>query len=281
MILDAFLDALFDSLRTLPFLLAAFAVMEILEKHQDKLIDHVFAGIGRRGPLIGALMGLVPQCGFSAAMSNLYAGGVITLGTLIAVFLSTSDEAVLIMMSDAAAVSMIIPLLITKLIIAIAFGFLIDCIIKKPEAHEHIHDLCIDCGCHGQKGIIKPVLIHTGRIFGWLLLISFILNVVIEGIGAEKLAELLGANSVFQPFITALIGLIPNCAVSVMFTKLYMAGTLSFASAVAGLSSGAGIGLIVLCRMNKDKKDTIKVVAVLYACAVISGIVLWLTGIMA
>lgn len=281
MILDAFIDALFDALRTLPFLLAAFAVMEILEKHQDKLIDHVFAGIGRRGPLIGAVMGLVPQCGFSAAMSNLYAGGVITLGTLIAVFLSTSDEAVLIMMSDANAAHMIIPLLVTKLIIAIVFGCIIDCIIKKPDAHEHIHELCIDCGCHNQKGILKPVLIHTGRVFGWLLIIGFVLNIVMEGIGQERLAEVLGANSIFQPFVTALIGLIPNCAVSVMFTKLYMAGTLSFASAIAGLSSGAGIGLIVLCRMNKDKKDTVRVIAVLYICAVLAGIILWLTRIMA
>lgn len=278
MILDAFTDALFDSLRALPFLLAAFALMEMLEKHQDRLIDHVFGKIGKSGPCIGALMGLVPQCGFSAAMSDLYAGGVISLGTLTAVFLSTSDEAVLIMLSEPAAVPKIVPLLAVKFVIAVIFGYLIDLAIRSPEAHEHIEELCIDCGCHNQKGIVRPVLIHTSRVFGWLLLISFILNVVLDYIGSDNLAVLLGAESLLQPLITALIGLIPNCAVSVMFAKLYIAGSLSFASTIAGLSSGAGLGIIVLARMNRDKKDTVKAIALLYACAAAAGIILKLIG---
>ncbi len=278
MILDAFTDALFDSLRALPFLLAAFALMEMLEKHQDRLIDHVFGKIGKSGPCIGALMGLVPQCGFSAAMSDLYAGGVISLGTLTAVFLSTSDEAVLIMLSEPAAVPKIVPLLAVKFVIAVIFGYLIDLAIRRPEAHEHIEELCIDCGCHNQKGIVRPVLIHTSRVFGWLLLISFILNVVLDYIGSDNLAVLLGAESLLQPLITALIGLIPNCAVSVMFAKLYIAGSLSFASTIAGLSSGAGLGIIVLARMNRDKKDTVKAIALLYACAAAAGIILKLIG---
>ncbi len=276
MILDALIDALLDSLRALPFLIAAFALMEILEKHQDKWIDHVFGRIGRSGPLIGAVAGLVPQCGFSAAMSNLYAGGVISLGTLMAVFLATSDEAVLIMLSEPSAVGMIMPLLAAKFIIALVCGFLTDMVAGKKDTHEHIHDICIDCGCRNQQGILKPALIHTGRVFGWLLVISFILNVVLEYIGSDRLASLLGAGSVFQPLITALIGLIPNCAVSVMFTKLYIAGSLSFASAIAGLSSGAGLGLIVLCRMNRDRRDTLRIAALLYAFAALSGIVLWI-----
>ena len=279
MIFDAFMDALWDSVRTLPFLLAAFALMETLEKHQDKLIDHLFGRIGRRGPLIGALMGLVPQCGFSAAMSNLYAGGVITTGTLIAVFLSTSDEAVLIMMGDTSAAPKILPLLATKFVIAVVFGFLIDSLFRRPGEHEHIHDLCMDCGCHSQKGILKPVLIHTGRLFAWLLVISFILNIVMESIGSEQLARVLGEDSVLQPLATALLGLIPNCAVSVMFTKLYMAGTISFASAIAGLASGAGIGLIVLFQADRSKRDAVTVTALLYLCAALSGVLLWLTGI--
>ncbi len=279
MIFDAFWDALLDSLRALPFLIAAFALMEILEKHQDRWIDHVFGRIGRSGPLIGAVTGLVPQCGFSAAMSNLYAGGVVSLGTLMAVFLATSDEAVLIMLSEPKAIPMIIPLLATKFVIALIFGFLTDAVIGRQDIHEHIHDICIDCGCRNQSGILKPALIHTGRVFGWLLVISFVLNVVLEYIGSDRLAGLLGAGTVFQPLMTALIGLIPNCAVSVMFTKLYIAGSLSFASAIAGLSSGAGLGLIVLCRMNKDKRDTLKIAVLLYAFAAISGVVLWVIGL--
>lgn len=276
MILDALLDAVFDSLRALPFLLAAFAVMEVLEKHSHGLTDRIFAKVGKAGPLIGALLGLVPQCGFSAAMSNLYAGGIISIGTLMAVFLSTSDEAVLIMLSSPNAVSKILPLLVTKLVIALIFGFGIDLVLGKKEPHEHIDDICTDCGCHNKKGILGPVLIHTRRVMTWLLLISFLLNVVLELIGSEQLAALLGSNSLFQPLATALIGLIPNCAVSVMFAKLYIAGSLTFASAIAGLSSGAGLGYIVLCRMNRDKRDTLKITALLYICSALSGVVLQL-----
>lgn len=274
MIIDALLDAVFDSLRALPFLLAAFALMEVLEKHQDKFIDNLFGKLGKSGPLIGALMGLVPQCGFSAAMSNLYAGGVISIGTLIAVFVSTSDEAVLIMLSSPEAIPKIIPLLATKFVTAIIFGYLTDIILRKPNAHEHIDEICIDCGCRDKKGILGPVLVHTRRVMFWLFAVSFVLNILIEVIGSDKLAGMLGAESVMQPLITALIGLIPNCAISVMFTKLYLAGSLSFASAVAGLSSGAGLGLIVLCRMNHDRKDTVKILAALYTCGAVAGIVL-------
>lgn len=273
MILDALIDAAWDSLRALPFLFAAFILMEMLEKHSDKLVDRIFNRIGRSGPLIGAVMGLVPQCGFSAAMSNLYAGGVVTLGTLIAVFLSTSDEAVIIMMSSPDAVSRIAPLLAAKFIIAAVFGFAVDLIMHNSAMHTHFDEICTDCGCHEKKGIIGPVLVHTRRVFLWLFVISFILNVLLEMIGSEQLAGMLGSNTVFQPLITALIGLIPNCAVSVMFTKLYLAGTLSFASTVAGLSSGAGLGLIVLFRMNKKKSDTVRIAVILYLCAAAAGII--------
>lgn len=276
MILDALIDAALDSLRALPFLLAAFILMEMLEKHSDKLVDKVFNKIGRSGPLIGAIMGLVPQCGFSAAMSNLYAGGVVTLGTLIAVFLSTSDEAVIIMLSSPDAVSKIIPLLAVKFIIAVIFGFAVDIVMHNSAMHTHFDEICVDCGCHDRKGIIGPVLVHTRRVFLWLFAISFVLNVLLEMIGSEQLAGLLGSNTLFQPLITALIGLIPNCAVSVMFTKLYLAGTLSFASTVAGLSSGAGLGLIVLCKMNKNRNDTVRIAAILYACAAAAGVVIGL-----
>ncbi|MDO4960857.1 MAG: putative manganese transporter [Eubacteriales bacterium] len=274
MILDALLDAVLDSLRALPFLLAAFALMEMMEKHSDRLASKLFNKFRKTGPIAGALLGLLPQCGFSAAMSNFYAAGIVTLGTLIAVFLSTSDEAVLIMLSSPSSVQEIIPLLTAKFIIALVFGFAVDLIFRNRPEEPDIEDLCVDCGCHESKGILGPVLIHTRKIITWLLLISFILNLIFENISPESLAELLGSNLFLQPLITALIGLIPNCAVSVMFTKLYLAGSLSFASTIAGLSSGAGLGLIVLFRMEPDKKEAAKIAALLYACAAIAGIVL-------
>lgn len=279
MVIDALLDAVFDSLRALPFLIAAFAVMELLEKHSDKYTDRLFLRFRKAGPVIGAVLGLFPQCGFSAAMSNLYAGSVITLGTLIAVFLSTSDEAVLIMLSSPESAVSIMPLLAVKLIIAVTAGFIVDAVFKGAGKEPDIEAICTDCGCHEKKGLVIPVLIHTRNVMIWLLLISFILNVLLESVGSDRLAELMGNDMLLQPLITALVGLIPNCAVSVMFTKLYLAGTLSFASTIAGLSSGAGIGLIVLFRMDKDKKEALKIVSVLYVCAAAAGIILRLLGI--
>ena len=225
-------------------------------------------------------MGLVPQCGFSAAMSNLFVGGVIQIGTLISVFLATSDEAVLIMISHPDAVPKIGRLLLVKFLIGIVFGYLIN-ILFRGKAEKAIGDICQDedCGCEDSEGILKPALIHTGKILGWIFGICFVLNILVSLIGSDKLAVMLGGDIVFQPFITALLGLIPNCAVSVLFTELYLSGGLSFASAVAGLSSGAGLGLIVLFRMDKDKKECLKIVALLYLSAAISGLVLRFLGI--
>lgn len=268
-----------DSIRALPFLIAAFAVMELLEKHSDKFTDRLFFRFRKAGPVIGGILGLFPQCGFSAAMSNLYAGSVITLGTLIAVFLSTSDEAVLIMLSSPESVVFILPLLAAKLVIAVTAGFIIDAVFKGAKKEPDIEVLCTGCGCHEKKGILMPVLIHTRNVMIWLLLISFILNLLLESIGSDQLAKMLGDDMLLQPLVTALVGLIPNCAVSVMFTKLYLAGSLSFASTIAGLSSGAGLGLIVLFRMDTDKREALKVVSILYVCAAAAGIILRIAGL--
>lgn len=276
MILDAFLDALKDTAIAIPFLFAAYLLMELLEKRSEILASKLFTKKKYFGPLFGSALGLVPQCGFSAAMSNLYVGGVIELGTLIAVFLATSDEAVLIMISHPSAIPKIWILLLTKFIIGIVFGYLINLIFCRKPNERHVEDICKDehCGCEESKGILKPAIIHTLKILGWIFGICFALNIIVSLIGTEKLAILLGGNIFVQPLITALLGLIPNCAISVLFTELYLAGSLSFASTIAGLCSGAGLGLIVLFRMNSSKKDSFKAVGILYACAAISGLIL-------
>ncbi|MBR3245413.1 MAG: arsenic efflux protein [Parasporobacterium sp.] len=278
MILDAFLDALKDTAIAIPFLFAAYLLMEALEKHSEILTSKLFTKKKYFGPLFGSAMGLIPQCGFSAAMSNLYVGGVIELGTLISVFLATSDEAVLIMISHPSALPKIWVLLLTKFIIGIIFGYLINLIFCRKPNNRHVEDICKDehCGCEEEKGILKPAIIHTLKILGWIFGICFALNIIVSLIGTDKLAVMLGGNIFLQPLITALLGLIPNCALSVLFTELYIAGGLSFASTIAGLCSGAGLGLIVLFRMNSNKKDCFKVVGTLYACAAISGMILQL-----
>lgn len=272
MILHACEHAFFDSLKTLPFLFFAFWAMESLEHYSKQMTNHLFGRVGKAGPLLGAILGLIPQCGFSAAAANLYSGGVITLGTLLAVFLSTSDEAVLIFLAHPERGALIGNLLLAKLVIGLLAGYGVDLLRKKKSEEKKISDLCTTCGCQNEMGgVLRPALIHTLRMFVWLFVITLALNLIIEWVGTDILAGFLGHGSVVQPFLTALIGLIPNCASSVLLAELYLAGTLSFGATVAGLCSGAGLGLVVLFRMDGNKKECLKISALLYGIAVLAG----------
>ncbi len=277
-LLDSLLDTLKDSAIAIPFLFGVYLLMEALERHSEVMTGKLFGNKRFYGPLLGSVLGLFPQCGFSAAMSNLYVGGVVEMGTLIAVFLATSDEAVLVMLSNPGSAGKIWQLLLVKFIMGAVFGYLINFIIKLVPGRKtkKIGDICQDenCGCEESSGIVKPAVIHTLKVLAWIAGISFVLNVVIGVIGTDQLARILGGNFFFQPLITALAGLIPNCAISVLFTELYLAGSLSFASTVSGLATSAGLGLIVLFRMNKNKKECFAVAGVLYLCAAVSGLVL-------
>ena len=274
---DICLDALIDSIKLLPFLFFAFLLMETLEHHAGSKINKALASSGKFGPLIGAVLGCIPQCGFSVFAATLYSGGLIGLGTLIAVFLSTSDEAVIIMLSHPESKGEILKLIAVKVVIAIIFGYIIMLLEKKrPEPEKHVEDLCRDehCGCHDEHGgILKPAVHHTVKIFGFLVLTVFVLNLVISLLGIDRISKLLLSDTVFQPFLSAIIGIIPNCASSIVLTELYLKGAISFASVISGLCMGAGAGLIVIFRENKNVKENIKIVAIMYACSVLSGII--------
>lgn len=278
-IIDVLLDAVVDTLKVLPFLFLAFLVIEFLEhKAQDK-IKHLFTRAGIMGPLVGTLSGCVPQCGFSVMSANLYSSGIITLGTLIAVFLATSDEAIILLATAENGSFEILKLLITKIIIALFFGYLIYFIEKKKHNHHHnhhSHDLCEQdhCGCEEDGGILRPALIHTVKVFGFLLLFTAIIDLAIAFIDTETLSHFLLTDSVLQPFLSAIIGFIPNCASSVLLTQLYIEGTLSFGALIAGLCTNAGAGVLVLFRNKPKIKENLKIIGILYACAVIPGIIL-------
>ncbi len=279
MIIDIFMDAVLDSVRLLPFLIAAFLFMEWLERYSGDYINRVLAGVGHAGPIVGAFLGCIPQCGFSVVAANLFSGGIITPGTLMAVFLATSDEAILILMGNPGRGKEILWLLFTKIIIAIVAGYLIDLLIhKRHNRAEDMERICEDCGCHDHGtehgSIWKAALHHTLQIFLYLLLFTVLLNLAIELLGVERISTFLLGDSVFQPLIAGLIGMIPNCAASIMLTELYLSGAISFASVVAGLCTGAGLGLVVLFRMNQDKKENFKLVGILYGVAVIAGILI-------
>ena len=281
-VLGIFLDTLTDALKMLPFLFAAFCLMELLEHHAGEKLSRFFARAGKAGPAVGAVLGCVPQCGFSVLSANLYAGGVITLGTLCAVFLSASDEAVLLLAATPSAASDILKLLLAKVLIGVAAGYLVDFLFrKKADSALQLKDLCDHehCGCHEHGGVLRPALLHTAKMFGFVFLITLVLNFLVEFLGHERLETLLLHDSVFQPFLTALFGLIPNCAASVLLTQLYLEGALQFGAVVAGLCTGAGAGLLVLFRENRNPKDNLKILGILYIAAVVPGVVLQILGI--
>lgn len=268
----------------LPFLFLTYLVMEFMEHKTAGKVQAVIKRGGRLGPLFGGFMGALPQCGFSAAASSLYAGRVITIGTLIAIYLSTSDEMLPILLAEVGTIGVapIIKILSLKVIIGMVAGFIVDmCIRPKKEEHSHIHEMCEHDHCHCEEGesIWKSALVHTVKIFVFLILITFGVNLLLECLGEDVLENLILNKPVIGQLLAGIVGLIPNCASSVVLTRLYLEGAMSFGACMSGLLVGAGVGLLVLFRVNRDKKDNFKIVALLYAIGVIVGVLLELLGI--
>jgi hypothetical protein len=277
--LDILLDAFLDTIKLIPFLFITYLIMEYIENKTSGKIKEKIEKSGKFGPLIGGILGIVPQCGFSASATNLYASRIISMGTLIAVYLSTSDEMIPIFISEAMPISLMFKILAIKLALGVLFGFIIDFIfrkIKKNKEKEEITDICEHehCHCH-ENGIIKASLIHTLNITIYIFIITLVINSII-GIVGEETIEIFIKNNVFLgPIIASLIGLIPNCAASVIITNLYIQNVINMASLIAGLLTGAGVGLIVLFRTNKKHlKENLLIMALLYIIGVGSGLVL-------
>lgn len=268
-------ETLLDTLKMLPFLFGVYLLIEYFEHKASDRLPRLLRKMGAFGPIGGAALGCLPQCGFSVAASNLYSGRLISLGTLIAVFIATSDEAVPILIASPDGAGKILPLIIAKLAVAIIAGLCTDLVIRlirgrKNEEEEPFHDLCEDCGCD-EHGIIYSALKHTVQITAFVFAVSFVLGLAMEFAGEESIGKILMADSPFQPFVTALIGLIPNCAASVLLTDLYAAGSLSFGSVIAGLSTGAGFGLAVLFKTNKNLRENLIIAGILYLAGALAG----------
>lgn len=279
---DAILDSLIDTVKLIPFLLITYIIMEFIEHKTSHKTKDAIKKSGHFGPLIGGILGVVPQCGFSAAASSLYSARIITLGTLIAVFLSTSDEMLPILISEAIDVRIILSILGIKLVIAVIVGFIIDLFFRKKfetsEDEPEIKDLCEHEHCHCEHGIFKSALKHTINITLYIFIISLVLNIIIYFIGEDNLAHILNSTPIIGPIIASLVGLIPNCASSVIITQLYLSKVLNFATMIAGLLVNTGVGLLILFRTNKDLKENIKITVLLFAIGVIFGIIFDLIG---
>lgn len=279
--LEILLDAIIDSVKLGPFLFITYLIMEYIEHKTKDKTKEVVKKSGKYGPLIGSILGIFPQCGFSVSATNLYAARVITLGTLIAVYLSTSDEMLPIFLSEAVPLNTILTILGIKLIVGMIAGFVIDLIMRKKhkQEEEKIIDLCEKEHCHCEHGIVKSALKHTLSIFIFILLVTIMINLLMFVIGEENIKNFLQNRPILAPIIAGFIGLIPNCASSVILTQMYLENMISVATMISGLLVGAGVGLAVLFKMNKGVKQNIRIVALLYAIGVVAGIIIELIGI--
>ena len=278
--IDVIKDTLFDSIKLLPFLFLAYLLMEYLEHKTGNKTKGIVKKSGKLGPLWGGIIGIFPQCGFSAAAANLYAGKIITMGTLIAVFLSTSDEMLPILISEAAPASLILKVLAIKLVVGIIAGFIIDLVIratgknKKEETEEAVGHMCEHEHCDCEHGIFKSALKHTINIFIFITIITFAINTLIHFIGEETIEKAIAGVPVLGILVSSIFGLIPNCAGSVIITELYLSNLISFGSMIAGLLVGSGIGILVLFKSNKNIKENLTITGLLMLVGIIVGLII-------
>ena len=278
--LDIIKDAIIDILKIIPFLFVAFVLLEYIEHKMSHKNTEILVNNRRFGPIVGSLLGMFPQCGFSAMATKLFFSRVITLGTLIAVYLSTSDEMLPILLSSGTNVIVILKIIGIKVILGLFFGFLIDFLYqKKGDYHHEIHDMCEHDGCHCEKGIIKSSIHHTLSIALYLFIITLIINYSFSLIGEDNVKNFLASQGILSYFLCSLIGLIPNCASSVIITEIYLADMISLGSLLSGLLTGCGVGLLVLFKTNKNLKENFMILAIIYFIGVICGYIIDLLGV--
>jgi hypothetical protein len=298
---DIFLEALIDSAKMIPLLLIIYVGIELVEYKYANKIREAVQKAGAAGPAVGALTGSFPQCGISVVASALYTQRLATIGTLLAVYLSTSDEAIPVILSQPDSTRIIVPLIITKIIIALIGGYAVDFAFRKSnketlahikayaegsDSKQHNHEKILDekacCGHSASpssvefnpREIILHPIIHTAKVFIFIFIVSFAINFAIVQMGEEAFAKLFLRDSIFQPFLVALFGLIPNCASSVAITTLYLKGAITYGSVIAGLCTSGGLGLLVLFKEEKDKKHVLRILLLLFGISVSAGYII-------
>jgi len=267
-----------ETLRLIPFLFITYLVMEYIEHKTSEKSKYIIQKAGRLGPVLGAIVGIFPQCGFSVSATNLYSARVITLGTLISVYLATSDEMLPILLTEAVPISTILTILGLKLIIGIIAGFAIDAVLrlikKEKQEEQKIEELCEHEHCHCEEGIVTSAVKHTINIILFIFLITLIINGIIVLIIEETIANFISQNIILGPVVAGIIGLIPNCASSVILTELFIEGVISMPMLISGVAVNAGVGLLILFKTNKNLKENLTIVGLLYAIGVLSGMIL-------
>lgn len=267
MIIDILKDTILDSIHILPFIFLAFLLLEWVS-HQSKKI-HISLN-----PFLAGLLGCIPQCAIPVLAVNLYSGGILSTGSLLTLLISSTDESTLILFKDPKGQKVFIPLLITKFIISVIAGYLVNFLLKDKFTPPKQATICECHGCHHSHGIFLASLRHTAELFSYLFICSFGLGLLLESIGIDTLTRILLGGSILQPILTAFIGLIPNCAASLLLCELYLDNLIGFSSLVAGLSSACGVGILVLLKTKIRKKEVSKIIGFLYLTSALSGIIL-------
>ena len=276
---EIIIDTLIDGIKLIPFLFVAFLIIELIEHKISNKNKHLISKTGKLGPLFGSLLGIFPQCGFSVLTTNLYVTRIVSLGTLISVYLSTSDEMLPILLSQHVDIMVIIKILLIKVIIGITSGFIIDFILRKKEQKEITnYDICHDENCHCKDHLLLSVIKHTLNITLFLIITTFLLNLLIEYTGIFNTNNII-TNNIFSVFITSLIGLIPSCGASVMITTLYLKEIISFGALISGLLTGSGVALLVLFKTNKKISENITILLLVYFIGSISGLIIELVDL--
>lgn len=275
--LEVIEDTLLDTIKLLPFLFLAFLIIELIEHKLSEKQEQIVSKSGKFGPIVGALLGAIPQCGFSVLATNLYITRIISLGSLISIYLSTSDELIPLMISHNAPITKILSIVLIKVIIGCISGIVIDFIIRKRKPSNFV--LCEDEECDCDHSIIKSSLIHTLKIAFFIFIITFIINTLFHYINLDFLENMLKSNELLTPFIASLIGLIPNCASSVMISELYLNNLISLGTTLSGLLTGSGVAIMVLIRKNKNISENILIISLIYSIGVICGIIFNIIGV--
>ena len=274
--IDCLLDGLIDTLKLLPYLFITFIVLEYIEHKFTKKNQKVLSNNKKYGPVLGGLLGALPQCGFSSMAANLFSARVITMGTLIAVFLSTSDEMLPIMISEKVDIMVLIKILGFKIIVGIIIGFIVDLLYNKKQElkKDNIKDICEQdhCSCE-HDGIIVSSIKHAFKIAVFILIVNIAINLIVYKVGEDNVSNLLLHENIFVYFLSSLVGLVPNCAGSVIITELYLSKMISIGTLLAGLLTGSGLGILLLFRTNKNIRENLLILSIIYFVGVILGII--------
>lgn len=279
-LIHTFIHSIKDNLKLLPFFFFAFLIIELIEHKFSNKSKNFIKKSGKFGPIIGSILGIFPQCGFSVVATNFYITRVISIGTLISIYLSTSDEMLPIMISHKVPFKIIFGMLLIKFIVGIIFGFIIDLVIRKKEAGKNYdYHICEEEHCDCSSSIFSSSIKHTFNTLLFIIVVSFVINLLYELIGENVVSKIFMKDNLFGPFIGSFIGLIPNCAASVVLTELFLNGAINLGTCISGLLTGSGVAILVLFKSNKNIKENISIVSLLYLIGVLIGIILEIMGI--